>query len=254
METGAITGYVDVAQIVLYVFWIFFFTLVFWLHRESKREGYPLEPDVGKGRPKQGFPALPTPKTFALPDGSTVTVPEDKAEPSYSARRTSPFGDSPYEPEGDPMLSSMGPSSYTNRAERPDAMFDGSIRIQPLRVATDYHVDANDPNPVGMDLVGLDGEVGGRIVDVWVDRTESFLRYYEFEKNNGERSLVPVNFTRIPRNRAHVKVSSIKGAHFAAVPGLANPDEVTLREEDKIMGYFGGGHLFAEASRREPLL
>lgn len=254
METGAITGYVDVAQVVLYVFWIFFFTLVFWLHRESKREGYPLEPDVGNGRHKQGFPALPTPKTFALPDGSTVTMPEDKPEPTWRARRTSPFSGSPYEPEGDPMLAGMGPSSYANRAERPDAMFDGTPRLQPLRVVSEYHVDPHDPDPVGMNLVGTDGEVGGRIVDVWVDRAESMLRYYEFEKTDGSHALVPVNFTRIPLDRSAVKVSSIKGAHFATVPGLANPDVVTLREEDQIMGYFGGGHLFAEASRREPLL
>lgn len=254
METGAITGYVDVAQVVLYVFWIFFFTLVFWLHRESKREGYPLEPDVGNGRPKQGFPALPIPKTFAMPDGSSLTVPEEKAEPVYRARRTSPFSGSPYEPEGDPMLSAMGPSSYANRAERPDALFDGTPRLQPLRLVSEYHVDSKDPNPVGMDLVGMDGQVGGRIVDVWVDRAESILRYFEFEKTGGGHALVPVNFTRIPGNRSAVKVSSIKGEHFAAVPGLANPDVVTFREEDMIMGYFGGGHMFADASRREPLL
>ena len=42
MGTGAITGYVDVAQLVLYAFWAFFFALIFWLQRESKREGYPM--------------------------------------------------------------------------------------------------------------------------------------------------------------------------------------------------------------------
>ncbi|NBQ12772.1 MAG: photosynthetic reaction center subunit H, partial [Gammaproteobacteria bacterium] len=47
--TGDITGYVDVAQVVLYVFWLFFFVLIFWLHREGKREGYPLESDMGIG-------------------------------------------------------------------------------------------------------------------------------------------------------------------------------------------------------------
>lgn len=43
METGAITGYIDVAQVVLYIFWAFFFGLVIYLLRENKREGYPLE-------------------------------------------------------------------------------------------------------------------------------------------------------------------------------------------------------------------
>ena len=42
MGTGAITAYIDVAQIVLYIFWIFFFWLVVWL----VREGPPLLPSA----------------------------------------------------------------------------------------------------------------------------------------------------------------------------------------------------------------
>ena len=38
MSTGAITHYIDVAQLTLYVFWIFFAGLVYYLHRENKRE------------------------------------------------------------------------------------------------------------------------------------------------------------------------------------------------------------------------
>ncbi|HSG87988.1 MAG TPA: photosynthetic reaction center subunit H [Pseudomonadales bacterium] len=262
--TGAITGYIDVAQIVLYAFWIFFFTLVFWLHRESKREGYPLEPDTGVGRHKEGFPRVPAPKTFALPGGTSVTVPEDKPEPELKARRMVPSAGSPYVPEGDPMLAAVGPGAYANRAEVPDAMYDGTPRLQPLRLLTDFHVDSHDPDPRGMDIVGADGVSGGRVVDVWADRAEQILRYYEFEKTGGGRALVPVNFTQIPINPIGIlqpgkkpkliKVMSIKGAHFADVPTLANPDQVTLREEDRIMGYYGGGYLYADASRQEPLL
>ena len=182
METGAITGYIDVAQLVLYLFWAFFFTLVFWLHRESKREGYPLEPDTGNGPMVQGFPSVPKKKTFLLPDGSEVQVPREKPEPEYRAWRVAHAAGSPYEPEGDPMLSAMGPGAYANREDVPDAMFDGTPRLQPLRILTDFHTDPRDPNPVGLELVGMDGVVGGRIVDVWADRAEHMLRYYEFEK------------------------------------------------------------------------
>ena len=45
MKTGAITGYIDIAQIVLYGFWIFFAGLIIYLRKEDKREGYPLESD-----------------------------------------------------------------------------------------------------------------------------------------------------------------------------------------------------------------
>ncbi|MBV9775481.1 MAG: hypothetical protein JO143_00385 [Acetobacteraceae bacterium] len=41
--TGGLTSYIDVAQMTLYGFWIFFFGLIIYLRREDKREGYPLE-------------------------------------------------------------------------------------------------------------------------------------------------------------------------------------------------------------------
>ena len=49
MIRGAVTGYIDVAQLVLYAFWIFFVGLIFYLRREDKREGYPLESDGRAG-------------------------------------------------------------------------------------------------------------------------------------------------------------------------------------------------------------
>ena len=49
-------------------------------------------------------------------------------------------------------------------------------------------------------------------------------------------------------------MGAILGSQFAAVPGTRQADIVTLLEEDKIMGYFGGGTLYAEPSRAEPLL
>jgi hypothetical protein len=69
MTTGAITGYIDVAQLVLYVFWIFFIGLVIYLRREDKREGYPLEAEGSSRVRVVGFPDLPEPKTFVLPHG-----------------------------------------------------------------------------------------------------------------------------------------------------------------------------------------
>ena len=53
MTTGAITGYIDVAQLVLYVFWIFFIGLVIYLRREDKREGYPLEAEGSSRKEKK---------------------------------------------------------------------------------------------------------------------------------------------------------------------------------------------------------
>lgn len=286
METGAITGYIDVAQLVLYGFWFFFFALVVYLQRESKREGFPLEADLG-GATYEGFPAMPDAKTYILPDGSKQSVPSGKPEPALKATRAAASPGSPYNPDGDPMLAAMGPGSYANRDDVPDTMWeDGSPRLRPLRMLSDWHTDERDPNPIGMELVGCDGKVGGRIVDVWTDRAEHILRYYEFEKIGAEeepepapvaaegeegeaapapkkkaakkprRGLVPVTFTQIPwlGNACYVKVNSVKGEHFANVPELKNPDQITRLEEDKVCAYFGAGHLFAEAKRSVPLL
>jgi photosynthetic reaction center H subunit len=56
----------DVAQMTLYAFWLFFFALVWYLHRENKREGYPLVDSHDKHYKAQGFPAVPDPKTYVL--------------------------------------------------------------------------------------------------------------------------------------------------------------------------------------------
>ncbi|MFZ9893763.1 MAG: hypothetical protein ACO3EL_00865 [Burkholderiaceae bacterium] len=52
----------------------------------------------------------------------------------------------------------------------------------------------------------------------------------------------------------HVKVHAILGSQFAEVPTTKRSDQVTLLEEDKIAGYFGGGRLYATPDRQEPLL
>ena len=67
MGTGAITEYMDLAQLALYVFWIFFFSLVIYLHREGKREGWPLQ--MSSGDLRTGMGGMPKPKTYRLAHG-----------------------------------------------------------------------------------------------------------------------------------------------------------------------------------------
>ncbi len=58
--------HLDGAQIALYAFWLFFFGLVYYLRKEDKREGYPLESERG---PVQGFPVVPPKKAYIGHDG-----------------------------------------------------------------------------------------------------------------------------------------------------------------------------------------
>lgn len=256
METGAITQYFDVAQIVLYVFWIFFAGLIYHLHQESKREGYPLESDRSDSIRVQGFPPIPDPKTFRLQDGRTVTVPNDFRSPqTLKATPSGNWPGAPLDPTGNPMLDGVGPGAWADRADLPDLTFDGSLRIVPLRDAPDYDVAHQDTDPRGLPVIGADGAQGGVVRDLWVDRSEAIFRYLELDVPAGggtRRVLLPMNFCRVGERA--VKVASILGHQFASVPQPKAAGRITLLEEEKVMAYYGGGTLYAEASRKEPLL
>ena len=175
MTTGAITGYIDVAQLVLYVFWIFFIGLVIYLRREDKREGYPLVADAGTGTrlAKIGVPAPPDPKTYLLRGGATKTVPSTSNDrPNVALAPSAPWPGAPFVPTGNPFADGVGPGSYAQRADVPELGLDNLPIIAPLRAAKGMFLDPRDPNPVGMSVVGCDGVVGGTVTEVWVDRAE----------------------------------------------------------------------------------
>lgn len=253
------TSYIDVAQIMLYAFWIFFAGLVMYLRREDKREGYPLEADPND-RPRRvtvrGFPSLPTPKRFVLDHGAgTVLAPaasNERVDLALKPKHRHPG--SPMVPTGDPMVDGIGPASYAMRADRPDLTLEGAPKIVPLRTAAEFFVPSSDPNPIGMPVYGADGRLGGVVRDVWIDRSEPQVRYLEVARDNDPQPiLVPVGFAAIGSGR-RVTVSSILSTQFARVPRTAHAEQVTLLEEDRICGYFGGGLLYATGARQEPLL
>lgn len=258
MGTGAITGYIDVAQLVLYAFWIFFFGLVYYLQQESKREGFPLETVYPSGEMRQtpGFVGMPTPKTYLLAHGESVTVPNDKVSPqTLHAEPLHRMIGAPLVPTGNPMLDGVGPGAYADRADVPDYMWDGDAKIVPLRMAADYGVSDKNLDPRGLEVIGADGEVGGTVHDLWIDKAEMTFRYLEVTVPAGATTrnvLLPVNFSRIKSD--HVKVASILSHQFAQVPGTKSAEQITLLEEEKIMAYYGGGTLYAEPSRQEPLV
>lgn len=264
MQFGAITNYIDVAQLVLYAFWIFFAGLIYYLRQEDKREGYPLESDrtdrSGGRVVVQGFPNLPTPKVFHLEDGSTQTAPRVEQDTrEIRAEPIAPWPGAPLEPTGNPMLDAVGPASYALRSEKPDMGLDGKPKILPMRLASDFVVEGRDPDPRGMPVIAADDQVAGTVADIWIDRGESQIRYLEVEVPAGEgtkRVLLPIGFASISRWRwrNNVRVSSIMSGHFADVPALQNPNQVTFREEDRITAYYAGGHLYAHPLRQEPLL
>jgi photosynthetic reaction center H subunit len=254
MEKGAIVGSIDVAQVVLYAFWIFFIGLIYYLRREDKREGYPLVSDRRGGVQVIGFPRPPGPKFFRLASGHTAVAPSPKPELPLKARPTMPWPGAPLEPTGNPMVDGVGPAAYALRADEPDLTVDGHDKIVPMRIATDFSIAIEDPDVRGMTVIAADRKPAGVVRDVWVDRSEVVIRYLEVEIAAGQRVLLPWNFSLVDKRRRTIGVKSILASQFAAVPAIKSPDRITLLEEDKICAYYGGGHLYALPSRTEPWL
>ena len=90
---------------------------------------------------------------------------------------------------------------------------------------------------------------------MWIDEPEQLVRYLEYTLDakwgTGNR-LVPLTLARIKSDR--VVIQSIYGKHFATVPTIASATQVTMLEEDKICGYYGGGLLYADQARQDPQL
>ena len=254
MHPGAITQHIDVAEVLLFAFGVFFVLLVIYLHREGKREGYPLVA-TGKvpGR-NTGLFGMPSPKTFLLHDGTTRSFPNGGHDPFpvNASKRGNDDGD-PLTPNGDPMTAQVGPGAYAMRADVPDMTHHGEVKIVPMRSAPGFFIPSEDKSPVGLPVVGGDGRIAGKISDVWVDRAEIVIRYLEVEIAGGtQHVLLPMNFANVTGR--NVQVHAIYASQFAHVPGVKTPGRITFLEEERVMAYYGAGKLYAHPSRAEPLL
>jgi photosynthetic reaction center H subunit len=255
---GVYNGGLDVTEWVLYAFFVFFFGLILYLRREDRREGYPLEDDLsGRLEPAGGLLFTAQPKTFRLPNGGgDVVAPSDVRDArEVKATRTAPWAGSPLEPTGDPMQAGVGPGAFAERARTPDLTTHGAPRLAPLRAAGDFYIEIHDADPRGMAVLGADNAEAGIVSDVWVDRSEYLIRYLEVELAEGQRHvLLPLPLAKIERSRRRVKVHAILAGQFAGVPTLANPDQITRDEEERVAAYYGAGLLYATPARAEPFL
>jgi photosynthetic reaction center H subunit len=250
-------GNFDLASAAIWLFWIFFAGLIYYLQTENMREGYPLLDEEGKSAPNQGPFPVPSDKTFHLRDGrGELTVPSGQRgdRDDLALAQTSRTAGSPYVPTGDPMIDGVGPASWAPRRDIPELDAHGHVKIRPMSVLPDFKVSAGR-DPRGKVVVGGDGEVAGRIVDMWVDVPESVVRFLTVDLNpegSGKTRLIPINMARIKSDR--IVVRSLFAHNWDNVPTTAVADTVTLLEEEKIMAYFAGGTLYATAERLDPVL
>ena len=255
-----IVGNIDVAQVVLYAFWLFFAGLIWYLQSESRREGYPLESDIKGEYNHDPFIQLPSPKTFILPHGKgtrTYPNPENRDTRPVAAERTMGVAGSPLVPTGNPLIDGVGPAAWAERPDYPDLDPHGHPAIKPMSVATDFSIAEMDTDPHGLSIITADGKVAGEVTDVWVDTMESVIRYYQV--TSGRRTfMVPQHFALL-RNKLRGKgkefyVHALIAEQFKDIPKIASDSEITMLEEEKLQAYFGGGMLYATPDRQEPLL
>lgn len=284
MEVGAITGHIDVAEVLVWVFFIFFAGLIIYLQRESQREGFPLENDAGTRTEHRDGSWAAAPKTFKLPHGPTEYFTREQPDKrTLALKKAFIWEGSPFVPTGDPMKDQVGPASYGERMDVPDWNTEGKPKIVPMRTLKEHWIPEKDSDPRGMTVFGCDGKPAGEVSDLWVDTAESLIRYLEVtlpapasgasqgeegaSKPAAQQVLLPMNLavvrgsntilgrlTGIPRAKTGVFVHSITADQFKGVPKTARKTQVTLLEEDKIMGYYGGGKLYATPDRQEPYL
>ena len=251
---GYVVGSIDIAALALYAFALFFLVLVFYLRREDRREGYPLEDELtGRVETPGGPLSTASAKTFLLPDGrGTITTPTSPREPvEIAARRRENFGGAPYSPTGDGLPVGVGPGAFALRAQWPDLDAHGNPRIVPLSIADDIVLAHQDPDPRGMAVFGADGRKAGTVADIWIDRAEHPVRYLQVETGMGG-VLAPMAMAVI--RSGGIDIDAINAADFAGAPKTASGSQITRDEEERIVAYFGAGYLYANADRQEPWL
>lgn len=248
----------DVAQLVLYGFVLFFIGLLYYLRREDRREGYPLEDDLTGRVLPHGTPASEaSPKHFHLPFGrGVVAKPDFVRDPvDIAARPLGGFNGAPLVPTGNPMIDGIGPAAWAERRREPDLDWEGRPRIVPLASDPELVVSVRDPSMLGWPVLGLDHYVAGTVADLWVDRPDRLVRYLHVElAGSGRAVLAPMQLAKVHRRRRVVLIDAITAAQFADVPAPEGDGILTAYDEERIMAYFGGGYLYATASRAEPLL
>ena len=249
-----ITPGIDVALLVFWAFLLFFVCLIFYLRREDRREGYPLEDEMSGRLDTAGGPMhTGSTKSFLLPFGhGRVTAPTKGREPvDIAARRTDRFAGAPYAPTGNPLVDGIGPAAWADRAKRPDLDMDGHPRIVPLSSAAGFGIAREDSDLTGWPVIGADGGVAGEVTGLWIDTADRLVRYIQI---GADGVLAPMMMAKVDRRRRRVVIDALNASQFADVPRLATPGQITLYEEERVQAYFGGGYLYATPARQEPYL
>ncbi|MEM6819469.1 MAG: photosynthetic reaction center subunit H [Pseudomonadota bacterium] len=257
-----LVGSIDLVEILFTLFWLFFFGLVFYIQREGRREGFPVMHENPDGSVRLGpNPDVVENKKVFLPQhGGESAVPRPinmDFDANIAAKPAGRFPGAPYVPTGDPLVDGVGPAAWSEREDKPDLCYNGDPRIVPMRNNPTFHIDSRDTDPRGKSVITADGKSVGSVTDCWIDLPEPMIVYLEValdESVGTGNVLVPFAFVDISKKRDTILVEAVMAEQFARAPRTKDSETVTLLEEDKIQGYFGGGKLLATPERSAPLI
>ena len=256
MDDFKIVGTLDVTELVFLAFVLFFLGLMVYLRREDRREGYPLEDEVtGRIDTPGGVLSDGGPKAFLMPFGrGVVTTPtQGREKVDVAGVRTFRSPGAPYSPTGNPLVDGIGPASWAERAKHTDLDGEGRNRIVPIGMADHISVHARDADPRGMTVMAADGKVAGTVTDLWVDRAEHVIRYLQIDTGS-KTVLAPMGMSVVKGKKRQVEIDAINAADFDAAPVPETAGQITFYEEERIVAYFGGGYLYANTARQDPLI
>ena len=143
MGTGAITSYIDVAQVALYTFWVFFAGLIFYLRTRGQARGLSAGRRTAPTRQANGLPARAAAED--LPAARTARIVTRRAPRIRTAGRSTPTPVAPGRARrasrsATRMLSGVGPAALRaarrqarpDQAQRPDPHGAAARRNRPL--------------------------------------------------------------------------------------------------------------------------
>ena len=232
MPPASFTSTFDVAELAFYVFVLFFLALVFYLRREDKREGYPLE--FGPLRPRRPGDRAGLP----VPARAEEVHPAARAGGAGGTARARPFRHPRARADnwpGAPLV----PARRSDAGRRRIRLLRRALRragrhLRPARARRSCRCGRrrattspnDDPDPRGMEVVAPTAIVAGTVADVWIDRSETFVHFLEvdvapFLGAQRPRALVPIRLARIDAKRRRVTLKSV----------LARPDRGGARHQ-----------------------